>query len=76
MIAAFWPPGPEPITARSKSYVCSMAQASHERVSIASESQRRISPPEAPASRRSAPITTSRSVVGHMSGIEARRKLP
>src|SRR5215213_3278452 len=24
MIAAFWPPGPEPMTARSKSYVCSM----------------------------------------------------
>src|SRR5688572_10813496 len=27
MIAAFWPPGPEPMTARSKSYVCSIAQA-------------------------------------------------
>src|SRR5512133_1408633 len=27
MIAAFWPPGPEPMTARSKAYVCSIAQA-------------------------------------------------
>ena len=31
---------------------------------------------QSPFSRRSAPTTSSRSLVGHMSGIEARRKLP
>ena len=83
MIAAFWPPGPEPMTARSKSYVCSIAQACQRidtsarvGLSLSASPALELAAQDWPERRRKAWIATCRSVVCHISGMDAFRKAP